>query len=112
MSLSLSSCRCHSESVCCFVSQVHSFTHYVDLYSPSSRLLLRSAHHSSPVKKSNFKARSEGVLYPFLDSNPEHVLRKIHHCTFGRKIPGRPFLGFYPRKFDFISQKVLMTFFF
>ena len=21
----------------------------------------------------------------------EHVLRKIHHCTFGRKISGRPF---------------------
>src|SRR6218665_907788 len=23
----------------------------------------------------------------------EHVLRKIHHCTFGRKISERPFLG-------------------
>src|SRR6218665_1590984 len=26
---------------------------------------------------------------------PEHVLRKIHHCTFGRKISERPFLEFY-----------------
>ena len=34
---------------------------------------------------------------------PEHVLRKIHHCTFCRKISGRPFLGFYLQ--NFISQK-------
>jgi len=40
-----------------------------------------------------------------LTPKAEHVLRKIHHCTFGTKIPRRPFLGFYPSKFDFTSQK-------
>src|SRR6218665_3545425 len=27
----------------------------------------------------------------------EHVLRKIHHCTFWPKISQRPFLGFQPK---------------
>ena len=36
----------------------------------------------------------------------EHVLRKIHHCTFVRKISQRPFLGFYPKILQFISKKL------
>ena len=36
----------------------------------------------------------------------EHVLRKIHHCTFPRKISRRPFLGFYPKNlYIFFSLK-------
>src|SRR6218665_1873116 len=35
----------------------------------------------------------------------EHVLRKIHHCTFPRKISRRPFLGFYPKNFYIFSLK-------
>jgi len=44
-------------------------------------------------------------------SNPEHVLRKIHHYTFGRKISQRPFIGFYPKIVHFISQKFWWPFF-
>src|SRR6218665_3812208 len=36
---------------------------------------------------------------------PEHVLRKIHHCTFPRKISRRPFLGFYPKNVYIFSLK-------
>src|SRR6218665_2949445 len=44
-------------------------------------------------------------------SQAEHVLRKIHHCTFGRKIFRRPFLGFYPKNGTFYLGKIPMTFF-
>ena len=33
----------------------------------------------------------------------EHVLRKIHHCTFPWKISRRPFLGFYPKNLYIFS---------
>ena len=33
---------------------------------------------------------------------PEHVLRKIHHCTFGREISQRPILGVNPKIWHFI----------
>ena len=33
------------------------------------------------------------------------------HCTFGRKISQRPFLGFYPKILHFISQKFWWLFF-
>ena len=39
----------------------HSFIHYMDLYSASSRLLLRSAPDFSTAKKSSFKAGVECV---------------------------------------------------
>src|SRR6218665_3164276 len=42
----------------CFI---HSFIHYMDLYSTSSRLLLRSAPDSSTAKKSSITARVEFV---------------------------------------------------
>src|SRR6218665_1204543 len=35
----------------------------------------------------------------------EHVLRKIHHCTFPRKISRQPFLGFYPKNVYIFSLK-------
>src|SRR6218665_3799890 len=35
----------------------------------------------------------------------EHVLRKIHHCTFPRKISRRPFLGLYPKNLHIFSLK-------
>ena len=41
---------------CCLII-VCSFIHYMDLYSASSRLLLRSAPDSSTAKRSSFKAR-------------------------------------------------------
>src|SRR6218665_1654372 len=45
-------------------------------------------------------------------SGPEHVLRKIHHCTFWPKISQRPFFGFQPKKFHLIIyKKILMTYF-
>src|SRR6218665_3637006 len=40
-------------------SFIHSFIHYVDLYSASSRLLLRSAPDYSMAKKNSLKARVE-----------------------------------------------------
>ena len=40
---------------------VHSFIHYGDLYSISSRLLLRSAHDPCTAKKKSFEARIECV---------------------------------------------------
>jgi len=43
------------------IAQLHSFIHYVNLYSASSRVLLRSAPDSSMAKKSSFKARVECV---------------------------------------------------
>src|SRR6218665_2581072 len=42
----------------------------------------------------------------------EHVLRKIHHCTFPRKISRRPFLGFYPKNLYIFSLKNSDGFFF
>src|SRR6218665_1936826 len=39
----------------------NSFNHYMNLYSASSRLLLRSTPDSSTAKKSSFKARVEYV---------------------------------------------------
>src|SRR6218665_21469 len=33
----------------------------------------------------------------------DNVLRKIHHCTFGRKISERPFLGILPQNLQFLS---------
>src|SRR6218665_1924710 len=39
----------------------NTFIHYVDLYSASSRLLIRSAPDSSMAKKSSFKARAECI---------------------------------------------------
>src|SRR6218665_1310885 len=41
----------------------------------------------------------------------EHVLRKIHHCTFGQKIPGRSFFRILPKKILCYLSKILMTFF-
>src|SRR6218665_1721663 len=45
--------------VCLLV--IHSFIHYVDLYSASSRLLLRSAPDFRKAKKRSFRARIECV---------------------------------------------------
>src|SRR6218665_489073 len=47
-----------------------------------------------------------------LSRPPEHVLRKIHHCTFPRKISRRPFLGFYPKNVYIFSLKNSDDFFF
>ena len=41
----------------------------------------------------------------------EHVLRKIDHCTFGRKISQRPFFTILPLNCTFYLSKILMTFF-
>src|SRR6218665_2253543 len=43
----------------------------------------------------------------------EHVLRKIHHCTFRRKISERPFLRILPQNLQFTSDDffLVITFF-
>ena len=48
---------------------IHSFIHYMNLYSTSSMLLLRSAPDSSTAKKSSFKARVECIRDCSLGSN-------------------------------------------
>src|SRR6218665_1087121 len=44
--------------------------------------------------------------------SPEHVLRKIYHCTFWPKNFSTTFLGFYSKILHFISRKIVMTFLF
>ena len=41
----------------------------------------------------------------------EHVLRKIHHCAFGKKISQRPFLSFYPKIFHFSHRALFNVFY-
>ena len=43
------------------IKQIHSFIHYEDLYSASSRLLLRSAPDPCTAKKKSVEARVEYV---------------------------------------------------
>ena len=42
---------------------------------------------------------------------PEHVLRKIHHYTFGRKISGRTFFRILPQNCTFFLSKFWWPFF-
>ena len=39
----------------------------------------------------------------------EHVLRKIHHCTFGRKISERPFFSHHLFFYDFLALRMWQT---
>src|SRR6218665_2938855 len=61
-------------------------------------------------KHRDMAAKGKGNGHQHRRYPAEHVLRKIHHCTFGQKISGRPFLGFYPQNFTFYLSKILMTF--
>ena len=46
------------------------------------------------------------ICHAQCDIAAEHVLRKIHHCTFWRKnFSTTTFLGFYPKMSYFISKK-------
>src|SRR6218665_3440160 len=54
---------------------IHSFIHYMDLYSASSRLLLRSAPDSSTAKRNSFKARVQCV-HPSPSSGIYILIRK------------------------------------
>jgi len=41
----------------------------------------------------------------------EHVLRKLHHCTFGRKNFWTTFFRILPQNLAFYLSEILMTFF-
>src|SRR6218665_3714232 len=49
-------------------------------------------------------------MVPFIWFTAEHVLRKIHHCTFGRKIFSTTFFRILPQNFTFYSSKILIKF--
>src|SRR6218665_2510674 len=53
--------RVHTNSSPSYVSAIHSFIHYGDLYGAPSRLLLRSALDPCTAKKKSFEARVECV---------------------------------------------------
>src|SRR6218665_1360107 len=60
-------------------------------------------------KHRDMAAKGKGNGHQHRRYPAEHVLRKIHHCTFGRKISRRPFLGYYPQNFTFYLSKILTT---
>jgi len=56
-------------------------------------------------KHRDMAAKGKGNGHQHRRYPAEHVLRKIHHCTFGRKISGRPFFRILPPKFYILSLK-------
>src|SRR6218665_573376 len=67
---------------------LHSFIHYMNLYSASSRLLLRSAPDSSTAKKSSFKARVNRGL-----PSRMHEPDELKYGQKGQKVPSVPLIG-------------------
>src|SRR6218665_1200498 len=55
------------------------FIHYVNLYSASSRLLLRSAPESSMAKKSSFKARVQFIHFSFIPAISTAPLQVLYY---------------------------------
>ena len=60
---------------------IHSFIHFQDLYSASSRLLLRSAPDPCTAKKNSFEARVECVTNNPGDQSIHLAVPKEAHST-------------------------------